>query len=218
MKKIILATHNKGKVAELAGLLKEIPGNSNEACEVLSLADFPEIGDIPETGSTFQENAFIKARTVAKKTGLLAVADDSGLMVEALNNRPGVYSARFGDDLKLLPNETKDQRNIRKLLGELSGLAKENPDDKKFPAKFFTAIACVAPNGAALQTQGEWAGQIIQEKRGNNGFGYDPVFLDNELNKTAAELTSLQKNERSHRGKALKELLKCLPDFLARNC
>lgn len=214
MKKIVLATHNKGKAAELASLIKESLGNSNDAYEVLSMADFPEIEDIPETGCTFQENALIKARAVAKKTGLLAIADDSGLMVEALDNRPGVYSARYGDGLELLPDETKDARNIRKLLGELAEL---NPGDKKYPAKFFTAIACVAPNGAALQTHGEWTGQIITEKRGNNGFGYDPVFLDNELNKTAAQLTVPQKNERSHRGKALKELLKRLPDFLERN-
>ncbi|MBR4741998.1 MAG: RdgB/HAM1 family non-canonical purine NTP pyrophosphatase [Desulfovibrio sp.] len=200
---IVLATTNKGKLRELAALL------SVEQFVVLGLDDFPEIGPIEENGTTFAQNALIKARTVSKATGLLSLADDSGLQVDALKGRPGVYSARYGDTLTMLPGETIDQRNQRKLLMEMSGVP-----ERLRTCRFVTSMACVRPDGRELSIEGQWEGVLLTGPRGSNGFGYDPLFFDPEVGCSAAELSSEQKNARSHRGKALRQMLARLPSFL----
>ena len=202
-RKIVLATTNAGKIRELAEPLSAL------GIEVLGLSDFTEIGEIEETGNTFAENALIKAAAVAKQIGLVAVADDSGLCVDALQGRLGVKSARFADDVAALPGENRDQRNIRKLLDLMKG-----KQDRK--AQFETCMAAVAPNGEKLVVSWQWPGQILQNPRGANGFGYDPVFFDSALGKAAAELNLAEKNAVSHRGRAVRALLDAWPGFAAR--
>lgn len=201
--RIVLATHNQGKVQELKKII------ANPDIEIMTLGDFPEIAEIAETGSTFEANALLKAQAVANATGLISIADDSGLIVDALNGAPGVYSARYGEDWGQLPGESHDQRNIRKLLAELN----EFPDAPR-DCKFITVIAAVKPTGETLLATGEWLGKILDKPRGSNGFGYDPVFYDPQLKKSAAELSQEEKNSRSHRGKAAINLMKDLPTFL----
>lgn len=200
--KIILATTNKGKLAELSKMLEK------SGITVAGLEDFPQIGEIVEDGASFEENALIKARAVAKATGLACLADDSGLCVAALNGAPGVYSARYSDGLLAYPGETRDARNIRKLLNALA-------NEQNREACFHTSMAAVRPDGKELTTSGEWAGELLREARGENGFGYDPIFYDRELGKTAAQMSGPEKNARSHRGKAVAAMLAKLPDFLA---
>lgn len=202
-KRIVLATSNKGKVRELADSL------ADKGYIVYGLDEFPQIGEIEENGASFAENALAKARAVSAATGLPSIADDSGLMVEALDGAPGIYSARFGQDWEYLPGEDRDGRNIRKLLHVL----KDVPEQKR-GAKFVTAMAAVLPTGEETTTFGEWHGRILDAPRGHNGFGYDPVFFDAELGKAAAELTKEEKNSRSHRGRALRAMLEKLPAFL----
>ena len=201
--RIVLATHNAGKVRELADPL------TASGVEVLGLSAFPEIGEIEETGTTFEENALIKARAVAAITGLVSVADDSGLEVEALSGAPGVYSARYSDDWQSLPGESRDARNIRKLLHELANV----PDERR-GCRFVTCMAAVKPQGGEMVALGAWEGRVLQQPRGDNGFGYDPVFFDPTLGKAAAELTREQKNARSHRGNALRALLARWENFM----
>lgn len=196
MKAIVLASGNKGKIREFSTLLEPF------GVQVRSLSEFPEIGDIPETGETFVENAFIKARTVAEKTGLVAVADDSGIEVDALDGRPGVYSARYSG-----PGANAESNN-ELLLKELAGV----PDEKR-TARFRCVMAAVAPNGAEISTEGAWEGRIAHGYSGTSGFGYDPLFFDPEFGMTSAEMTPEQKNSRSHRGKAIRKLLELWPDF-----
>lgn len=200
--RIVLATRNRGKVAELQKLLE---GN---ALEVLPLDSFPDIPEVPETGSTYAENALLKARAVAAATGLVAIADDSGLSVDALAGAPGIFSARYGDDWAQLPGESRDQRNIRKLLHAMRGLPPEERD-----CHFETAIAAVAPEGTELVVSGKWPGRVLLAPQGGNGFGYDPVFLDPESGRSAAQLDPAEKNAISHRGRALRALLEAWPDF-----
>lgn len=202
--RIVLATHNAGKVRELAGPLADF------GVEVIGLEAFPGIEDIEESGTTFEENALIKARVVAGITGLVSVADDSGLMVDALNGRPGVYSARYADDWQSLPGESRDQRNIRKLLHELAGM----PEDRR-ACCFVCCMAAVKPGGAAMTVRGVWEGRLLNAPRGENGFGYDPVFFDPLIGKSAAQLSREEKNGRSHRGKALRALLARWRAFVA---
>ncbi|MGE9984607.1 RdgB/HAM1 family non-canonical purine NTP pyrophosphatase [Desulfovibrio sp. SGI.169] len=194
--RIVLATHNAGKVRELAGPLADF------GVEVMGLEAFPDIGDIEESGASFEENALIKARAVAGITGLISVADDSGLMVEALNGSPGVYSARYADDWQSLPGESRDQRNIRKLLHELAG----TPEERR-ACCFVSCMAAVKPGGAEMVVRGVWEGRLLDAPRGENGFGYDPVFFDPLIGKSAAQLSREEKNSRSHRGNALRALL-----------
>ncbi len=200
---IVLATHNAGKVRELADPLSQF------GVEVLGLEFFPTIGEIDETGTTFEENACIKAREVARLTGLISIADDSGLEVDALDGRPGVYSARYSDDWESLPGESRDVRNIRKLLHELANV----PEEKR-GCRFVSSMACVRPDGAEMVVRGVWDGRLLTAPRGENGFGYDPVFFDAIVGKTAAELTRDEKNARSHRGNALRALLAKWQDFM----
>ncbi|WP_018124372.1 XTP/dITP diphosphatase [Desulfovibrio oxyclinae] len=196
MDAIVLATRNKGKIREFNILLQLF------GLTVRSLDEFPEIGEIPETGDTFLENALIKAREVAKATGLVAVADDSGIEVDALNGAPGVYSARFAGP------ECDDHANNEKLLAEL----KDVPDEKR-TARYRCVMAAVAPNGAETTTDGSYEGHIAHEYKGSGGFGYDVIFIDPESGLHAAELTPEQKHSRSHRGEAITKLLEAWPDF-----
>lgn len=199
MKHIVLATRNKGKVAELEALLGGL------GISVQGLDAYPHIGEIPETGSTFEENAALKARAVAQATGLIALADDSGLEVDALGGAPGVYSARYSGE-----NAT-DADNNAKLLDALKGV----PEEKR-GCRFVSVIMAAAPNGASAQARGEWPGRVLTAPSGEGGFGYDPLFLDPEAGATAAELAPQDKNARSHRGRALRALIAVWPDFWAR--
>jgi len=196
---VVLATRNAGKIAELEALL------AGSGVHVLGLDAFPEIGEIEETGLTFAENAALKARTVAQATGLVALADDSGLMVDALGGAPGVYSARYSGE-----NAT-DATNNAKLLETLSGLPEAGRG-----CRFVSVVAAHAPSGAEILAEGRWEGRVLTSPRGSGGFGYDPLFLDLELGRTAAELSRADKNARSHRGRALRALLADWPAFWAR--
>lgn len=192
--KLVLATKNPGKLAEI----KELVLGLDFALQILT--DYPTIGDIPETGNTFIENAVIKATTVAKLTGNLAVADDSGLEVLALNNRPGVLSARYANT---------DKERILKLLAEL----KDIPAEKR-QARFVCAIAIATPDGKVESIQETCEGIIGFEPKGTNGFGFDPVFYYPPLSKAFAELTRDEKASVSHRGKALRKVRTLLISIL----
>lgn len=201
--RVVLATRNAGKIAELAGPLGAF------GVSLVGLDAFPEIGEIEEDGATFEENALIKARAVARATGLVSVADDSGLMVEALGGAPGVHSARYADDWAFLPGEDRDRRNIRKLLDAL----REVPEARR-GCRFVTVMAAVRPDGRELTVRGEWPGRLLTSPRGSNGFGYDPVFFDPAIGRAAAELSREEKTACSHRGKAARALLARWQDFM----
>lgn len=186
MREIIIATHNKGKVKEFESLLGEL------GIKVMSLHDFPDINDIEETGETFAENAQLKAETIAKLFKKPVLADDSGLVVPSLNGEPGVYSARYAGE------EANDERNIEKLLLNLEGYRKE---ERK--AYFTCVLAFAVPNEKTLFFEGKCYGEIIDEARGNHGFGYDPIFVSEGYDETFAELDAHVKNEMSHRYHAL---------------
>ena len=164
--RVVLATSNAGKVRELADPLTQF------GVEVVGLSSFPEIGEIEENGTTFEENALIKARAVAAITGLVSVADDSGLEVDALANAPGVYSARYADDWESQPGESRDARNIRKLLHETASVPTEGRG-----CRFVSCMAAVRPDGKEMVVRGTWEGQLLASPRGDNGFGYDPNFF-----------------------------------------
>ena len=195
---LVMATRNAGKVREMAELLGDL------GVKLLGLADFPEIPDIPEEGATFAENALAKAKTVARLAGLPALADDSGLEVEALGGRPGVLSARYAQDRTagLIPT---DQDNWQKLLDEL----REVPQEKR-QARFVCEIALYFPDGRLLTARGELAGLIAFKPQGTRGFGYDPVFWVPAYEATVAELDPATKNRISHRGQALRKLKEIL--------
>ena len=185
---IVLATHNKGKMSEINNLL-------SSSYEVLTLDHFPDIKEIPETGKTLKENAFIKARTVFEMTGLPSLADDTGLEVESLGGDPGVYSARYAGE------QASYQDNCEKLLKNMMRVPKENRE-----AKFRTVIAYKDDN-RELSCDGSVKGEISQSPKGSFGFGYDSVFYYPPLEKTFAELSEEEKNSISHRGRALRKFL-----------
>ena len=189
MKELILASNNAHKVEEIKSILDDY--------KILTLKDIGYYEDIIEDGTTFEENALIKARTIAKYSGKVAIADDSGLSVALLDGRPGVYSARYS-------KEQSDEKNIEKVLAELNG--------EKSKAKFVSVIALVRPDGSEITFRGECHGEIIFEKRGSNGFGYDPIFYVPSLEKTFAELTPEQKNSISHRKESLEKFSKYLKE------
>lgn len=195
MDTVVLATRNAGKIKELRALLK------GHGLNVVGLDDFPQVGEIEETGTTFLDNARLKARAVAEALGLPAMADDSGLEVDALDGAPGVYSARYS------PQGT-DEANWRKLLRELDGV----PEARR-TARFRCVMVAHAPSGAEVTAEGAWEGRIALAPEGDGGFGYDPVFFDPELGRSAATLSREDKNARSHRGKALQALLARWPEF-----
>lgn len=189
MKELILASNNAHKVEEIKSILEDY--------NILTLRDINYTEEIVEDGTTFEENALIKARTICKYFGKIAISDDSGLSVELLDGRPGVYSARYS-------KEQTDEKNIEKVLLELNG--------QKSKAKFVSVIALVKPDGTELTFRGECHGEIIFEKRGTNGFGYDPIFYVPSLDKTFAELSADQKNSISHRKQSLEKFSQYLKE------
>ena len=194
---VVLATRNEGKVREFLKLLAGLDLN------ILSLSAFPEIGDIEESGTTFEANALLKAKAVSSITGLIAIADDSGLEVDALGGRPGVYSARYAGEA------ASDRENYMKLLEEM----KDVPEADR-GAAFVCTIAVCTPSGESITAAGRCKGEIASEPEGEGGFGYDPVFYLPDLNCSMASISKATKNKISHRGKAVKELIKVLPEFL----
>ncbi|WP_028919206.1 RdgB/HAM1 family non-canonical purine NTP pyrophosphatase [Pseudoxanthomonas suwonensis] len=196
--KLVLASSNRGKLDELRHLL---------AGSGIELVAQPELGveDAEETGLTFIENALIKARHASRVTGLPALADDSGLCVDALGGAPGLYSARYAGE------PVDPQRNIDKLLAELDGV-----EDDHRGAHFQCVLVVLrhAEDPQPLLVEGQWRGRITRERRGEGGHGYDPVFLDPEHGQTAAEMPMALKNRISHRGKALEQLRARLPEVL----
>ncbi|HQN78728.1 MAG TPA: XTP/dITP diphosphatase [Syntrophales bacterium] len=191
--KIVVATKNQGKLRELQALLE---GTDLELC---SLADYPAMAEVVEDGTTFLENALKKAKAVAAFTGETAVADDSGLEVAALGGRPGIHSARYAGE------KAGDRENVMKLLRELEEVPPARRD-----AAFRCVLVLCRPGSAFEAFEGSWEGKITMIPRGENGFGYDPVFLVPEYGKTAAEIPPELKNRLSHRAKALQKLKKKL--------
>jgi XTP/dITP diphosphohydrolase len=189
MLEVVLATRNQGKIKEIAAFLED------EKIRIYSLNDFPNVAPIKEDGKTFRENALKKARHVAQLTNKPAIADDSGLEVDALGGKPGVLSARFAGE------KATDNEKNEKLLKTLKGV----PSAER-GASFRCVLALVDPSGQEIVIEEECRGIIASEKRGKNGFGYDPLFFFPPLKKTFAQLTREKKNAVSHRGKALRKL------------
>jgi len=196
-REVVIATRNEGKLREIKDILA--PWGFN----ILSLKDFPWIREIIEDGSTFAENAAKKAREVARQTGRLAIADDSGLVVDALQGKPGVFSSRYGGE------KATDEQKFQKLLAEMSGI----PEGKR-QAAFVCTLAVATPLGEVELLEGRCRGQIAFAPRGKHGFGYDPIFFLPELGKTMAELDPEVKNRISHRARALEKLKELLPTIL----
>lgn len=194
MRRLVLASGNPGKVRELSAMLAPLD------VEVLAQSEL-RVPEIPETGTTFVENAIAKARHAARVTGLPAVADDSGLVVDALGGAPGVRSARYAGD------GASDEENLRKLLADLEGV----PDAER-GARFVAVVVFMGDAGepSPIICEGTWAGRITHAPRGGNGFGYDPVFQVPSLDCTSAELDAERKNRISHRGHAMRLLLERL--------
>lgn len=193
MTDLLLATRNPHKLIELGRILA-VAGVSG--VRVLGLADVPDFPEQPEIGATFEENAVAKARDAVAATGLPAVADDSGISVDALNGMPGVLSARWAGKAK------DDAANLRLLLEQMDDV----PDGRRGGA-FVCAAALVLPGGDETIVRGEWRGMITRAPRGTNGFGYDPIFVPDGAALTSAELPPAEKDEQSHRGRALRKLL-----------
>lgn len=183
-KTLVLASGNKGKIAEIGEMLPEF--------SVIGYKDAGLDFEIEETGATFYENALIKAKAVSEALGLPALADDSGLCVNALSGAPGIFSARFAGD-------GNDEHNIDKLLKELDGV-------KDRSAKFVCSLVLYYPDGKIISAEGETNGEILFEREGKNGFGYDPIFYSADLKKSLGEASSKEKNSVSHRSRALKNL------------
>ena len=201
---ILVATTNAGKVRELRAMLGD-----SVACK--TLADFPDTGEVVEDGATFAENARKKATEYARATGLWTLADDSGLVVDALGGAPGVKSARFSGEVPPGTDRKEiDRRNIEKILKMLEGIAPE-----KRTARFVCRLCLAAPAKVLAETEGTVEGVIIDEPAGENGFGYDPVFFVPSLGKTVAQLPDEQKNAISHRGNAIREFIPLLNRVLA---
>ncbi len=195
MARIIFATGNAGKMKEIKEILRNVP------YEVVSMKEAGVAADIVENGATFEENALIKAKTIAELTGEISMADDSGLEVDYLDKAPGIYSARFlGEDT---PYDVKNKY----LLDQLEGV-----EGAERSARFVCAIACVWPDGRSKVCRATIEGELAKEPAGENGFGYDPIFFVPEYGKTTAELSLEEKNKISHRAKALHEMKK---EFMA---
>ncbi len=194
---IILATGNKNKLREFKEMLEA------DDVSIIPQSKFENCPEVIEDGQTFEENALIKARAIAQHTGRITIADDSGLEVDYLNGAPGIYSARFAGE------DSDDDKNNQKLLKELEGVPLE-----KRGAQFSCVIAVVSPSGVEKTVRGEYRGCIIEQYRGQAGFGYDPIFLDTVSGFTYSEMSAQQKNSISHRARAIIELKKVLPEFL----
>ena len=197
MNEIIIATRNPGKVKEFEHIFSKYP------VSIKSLLDFPDLEDIEETGKTFEDNALLKARSIANSRQTVVLADDSGLEVDALEGRPGVYSARYAGPGR------DDMANIEKLLAEMSGVGKSDRT-----ARFVCALAMVTPSGDEYVVRGTCPGIITESCAGTEGFGYDPVFFLPELGVTMAQIPKSQKNVLSHRSNAFAKLEKILENVL----
>ncbi len=195
--RLLLATANPKKLVELQRILDTTLGARQ--IELVGLGEFEGYPDVPETGLTFGENALIKAREGAKRTGLPTVSDDSGLAVDALNGMPGVFSARWSG------GHGDDQANLDLVLAQISDVA-----DEQRGGAFVCAAALVLPNGREHLVEGRQTGRILRRRRGEGGFGYDPIFLGDGQNRTNAELSPAEKDAISHRGKAFRELSKVI--------
>ena len=193
IRELVLATRNRHKAQELASLLSDL------GISIRTMDAFPQVPDVIEDGKTCEANAIKKARAVSQATGLLAVADDTGLEVDALGGQPGVYAARYAGE------HVTYEDNWRKLLRELSGV----PHDRR-TARFITVAAIASPSGEVQVAEGQLQGVITEEPAGARGFGYDPVFFVPELGKTLAELSQDEKNRISHRAKAFAQVRKIL--------
>ena len=198
LKEIVLATRNRHKGAEVAALLDGL------GITIRTVDEFPHAPEVVEDGTTCEANAVKKATEIAAATGLPAVADDTGLEVDALGGRPGVYAARYAGE------QATYEDNCRKLLDELSGVPRE-----KRTARFITVAAIALPSDGVRVARGELRGAISEEPAGSKGFGYDPVFLVPELGKTLAELSPEEKNRVSHRAKAFSQAKELLRSMLA---
>ena len=197
MKQIIIATKNKGKAKDFEALFGPL------GYKVLTLHDVAEEMDVEETGSTFEENALLKATALADHLQTMVISDDSGLEVDALDGRPGIYSARYAGE------EKSDEANIDKVLEELKDV-----EEADRTARFVCAIAVASPTMEPVTVRGTCEGVIARERKGSNGFGYDPIFFVPSENKMMAELSAEEKGAISHRGNALKKLSSKLTDFI----
>jgi XTP/dITP diphosphohydrolase len=185
---VVLATRNEGKIRELARILEG-------SVDLVGLGEFPGAPDVPETEATFEGNALLKARAIAAHTGLPAVADDSGLCVDALNGMPGIFSARWAG------RHGDDKANLDLVLAQIADV----PDERR-GAHFFCAAAFVLPAGSEHVATGKMDGRLIRVPRGNDGFGYDPIFVPDGFNLTTAEISAIGKDAISHRGRAFRAL------------
>jgi XTP/dITP diphosphohydrolase len=195
--RVVLATRNPHKVRELARILAPYDGT------LTSLDEWPDVADVPETEATFAANALLKAHAVCAGTGLVAIADDSGLVVDALNGMPGVLSARWAG------RHGDDRANLELVLAQIADV----PDERR-TAAFVCAAAAVAPSGAEIVVEGRVDGTLLRSPRGSGGFGYDPIFVPLGATQTTAEMTADEKDALSHRGKAFRALAVRLSELL----
>lgn len=198
--KFVLATRNSHKATELKRILEELELD----CELFTVADFPGAPEVEETESTFEGNALLKARALAKFTGLAAIADDSGLCVDALEGNPGVLSARWSG-----ATENVDQANLDLVLAQVKDVPSESRG-----AKFVCAAVAVFPDGQELVAIGEMRGRLLDAPTGENGFGYDPIFIPTGYEISTAQMSASEKDAISHRGLALKQLAEMIKEFI----
>jgi XTP/dITP diphosphohydrolase len=189
MIEVIIATKNRGKVKEFEDIF------ARRGVAVRTLLDYPEIVDVEETGQSFEENAILKAEAISNQLKKMVIGDDSGLIVDVLDGRPGIYSARYAGE------EKSDQANMDKVLNELKNVPMEERS-----ARFYCALAMAVPGLETITVSGTCEGRILEERKGTNGFGYDPIFYVAEKERSMAELSSDEKNKLSHRANALKKL------------
>lgn len=197
--RVVLATRNAGKIAELRRILAD----GGLEVDLLGVQEFPDLADVAETGTTFAANALLKAHEVARHTGLPAVADDSGLCVDALNGMPGILSARWAG------RHGDDEANLDLVLGQLQDV----PDERR-GASFVCAAAVCLPDGRERVVEGALAGTLLRERRGGNGFGYDPIFVPLGHDRTTAEMAAAEKDAISHRGQAFRAAIPVLRELL----
>lgn len=196
---LVLATRNVGKIAELRRIL----ATAGLSVDLVGTEAFADLPDVAETGTTFAANALLKARAVAEHTGLPAVADDSGLCVDALNGMPGIFSARWSG------RHGDDSANLDLVLGQLADV----PDDRR-GAQFVCAAALCLPDGTERVVEGQLAGALLRERRGSNGFGYDPIFVPDGHDRTTAEMSAAEKDALSHRGQAFRAIAPLVAELL----
>jgi XTP/dITP diphosphohydrolase len=201
--KFVLATRNSHKAEELKRILQELDLD----CELLTVADFPGAPEVEETESTFEGNALLKARALAKFTGLAAIADDSGICVDALDGNPGVLSARWSG-----ATENVDKANLDLVLEQTKDVASE-----KRGAQFVCAAVAVFPDGKELISIGEMAGSLLTAPIGENGFGYDPIFVPKGFEISTAQMSAAEKDAISHRGKALNQLAHQISEVISKH-